>query len=475
MKKDLIQYTKELFLRRYPVFASELSKANLEYRTNLKYKTAATDGKNIYFDPDYLESLSDDEKVFVLAHELMHIKFNHARRMTDKNGIKRDPDIWNYVCDAIINANLECDGFKIKDGYVNSPEAIMYAAEELYDKLIKEKQTNPDFKLNLPGDGGEGSPIIGDDHTLWEESSEEKLKEESEQNTPDKGLTKPQMEVNEKEVFSKAREEKNIVPSDKLGTPPKGNDSKPAEGEEKEDDENCKSNNNEALERLKKLREQMLKKTQEGSSDSVNLGDVGIAKEYFDWRLLLRREIERSGYVWSQRRSIAENNFAYRLVENEVKDEAVTEVMIDVSGSVSLDLVKGFLRMLKPLLKESKLKVGCFNEKFWGMIEIKTTTDIDNFIIPEGARGHSRWTEDWDLAVRSFTKKKKINKIVFTDGKPEPGTMPKSDLKNENVIWLVYGNKNFKPCCGKVIQINTNQLRQMQNLSIDNNVNKRRR
>lgn len=135
--------------------------------------------------------------------------------------------------------------------------------------------------------------------------------------------------------------------------------------------------------------------------------------------------------------------------------------MIDVSGSVDLELVKSFLRQLKPLLEQSKLRVGCFNEQFWGFVDIKNVKDIDNFTIPRGAREHSAWTEDWDLAVRSFTKKREINKIVFTDGYPCPGTMPKEDLKRENIIWLVYGNKDFKPCCGKVINITEKQLEQL--------------
>ena len=57
--------------------------------------------------------------------------------------------------------------------------------------------------------------------------------------------------------------------------------------------------------------------------------------------------------------------------------------------------------------------------------------------------------------------------MVFTDGEPYPGNMPKEDLKNENVIWLVYGNKNFKPCCGKVIQINENQIQKLQSTFLD--------
>ena len=136
--------------------------------------------------------------------------------------------------------------------------------------------------------------------------------------------------------------------------------------------------------------------------------------------------------------------------------------MIDVSGSVDLELVKAFLRQTKPILKQSKLKVGCFNEKFWGFVDVKNVKDIDNFSIPRGARGIAAWTEDWDLAVRSFSKKREINKIVFTDGYPCPGTMPKEDLKRENVVWIVYGNSSFNPCCGKVININEKQLEKLQ-------------
>ena len=206
---------------------------------------------------------------------------------------------------------------------------------------------------------------------------------------------------------------------------------------------------------------QIHKDIRSAKEETIKLENIGESKEPIDWKVLLRREVEKTETIWSQRRSIAENNYAYRLEENDIEDEAETEIMIDVSGSVDLDLVKAFLRQIKPILKQSKLKVGCFNEKFWGLVDIKSVRDIDNFIIPREARGHPSWTEDWDLAVRSFTKKREINKIVFTDGYPCPGTMPKEDLKRENVIWLVYGNKDFQPCCGKVINITEKQLEQL--------------
>ena len=39
-----------------------------------------------------------------------------------------------------MNANLERDGFTIKEGYVNKPEALNYSAEEFYEILLKERE-----------------------------------------------------------------------------------------------------------------------------------------------------------------------------------------------------------------------------------------------------------------------------------------------------------------------------------------------
>ena len=490
--KKLLQDVKRLMIARYPRFGAQIAAANLEYSTDLQYHTAATDGKNIYFDPDFLASLSYDDKLFIIAHELMHVKFEHMYRIMDKDGQRRDLNLWNIATDAIINANLERDGFKIKDGYVKMPEALNYNAEELYEKLLREKQTeqqsgnngggqkgkqqsgnnpnqsqsgqpdqqngqgNAQSQKNGQGDSGQQSQggqnqeqgagsgeQFADDHSLWEKAFEDSQRQRNEQKSGQKG----QPSQNFKDI--------QVNPNEQI-----------PEFEEAQFDEKAEfqENRQERLERAKRnmqrLRDQELKKS---DSRDIELGEVGQAKAILDWKTLLRREVEKTETIWSQRRSIAENNYAYRLEENDIEDEAETEVMIDVSGSVSLEMVKAFLRQLKPILKESKLKVGCFNEKFWGMVEIKSDRDIDSFKIPAEARGQAAWTEDWDLAVRSFTKKREVNKIVFTDGEPCPGTMPKKDLKGSNVIWLVYRNRDFHPCCGKVIDVYPKDLQNMIN------------
>ena len=76
----------------------------------------------------------------------------------DRNGQQRDQELWNIATDAIINANLERDGFKIKDGYVNMPEALNYSAEEFYEKLLKEKQA----ELQQRSENGQSQRQNGD-------------------------------------------------------------------------------------------------------------------------------------------------------------------------------------------------------------------------------------------------------------------------------------------------------------------------
>lgn len=115
MAEDLITNTKKLILARYPRFGTEIAKARIEYRKDLKYHTAATDGKNVYVDPDYFASLTEEEREFLVAHEIMHMKYEHMYRMKTKEAEIRNPEIWNEATDAIINANLERDGFVIKE------------------------------------------------------------------------------------------------------------------------------------------------------------------------------------------------------------------------------------------------------------------------------------------------------------------------------------------------------------------------
>ena len=485
---DTIYDIKRKMLTKYPRFGSEIAVTNIEYKDDLPFHTAATDGKNIYIDPKYFEGLSENDRLFTIAHEIMHIKFMHMYRLTDKDGKKRNLELWNIATDAIINANLERDGFTIKDGAINMPEALNYSAEEFYEILLKEKEEKEKQQQQKNGQGnqgdskeqnesGDGKDNSQSDMDKQGKQSDEQGQDENQSSGDEKSESengKPSYQGDDhslwEEAFRNQQEKKESSQKQQNNNQKQGTVPKKQPEVDFDERSEFEDNRKEKRERFKTRREKTEQDIRNSDGKTINLGGVGESKEAIDWRALLRREIEKTETIWSQRRSIAENNYAYRLEENDIEDEAETEIMIDVSGSVDLDLVKAFLRQIKPILKQSKLKVGCFNEKFWGLVDIKNVRDIDNFTIPREARGHSAWTEDWDLAVRSFTKKREINKIVFTDGYPCPGTMPKEDLKRENIIWLVYGNKTFNPCCGKVINITERQLEQLHLVNRDTSI-----
>ena len=275
----------------------------------------------------------------------------------------------------------------------------------------------------MGGSGKIDESQIFDDHSLWEIEFDKSMasKESS-------GLEVVLDEVNEKEDFEKNRREK--------------------------------------LNRYRE-RHQTSDEVLKGNLIFTNLGE---SQNPIEWKKFLRRELEKEDTAWSRRHSVAENNFAYRLEDSEVDEDSETEVMLDISGSIEIDFIRAFLRQLKPLLECSKLRVGCFNGKFWGMKPIKSVRDIDRFSIPSEARGSAAGITNLDLAARSFSRKsKRCNKIVFTDGFASSGMMPKKDLMRENIIWLVCRTQeefamyyDYAPCCGKCIKVSKEAILEIQ-------------
>lgn len=74
--------------------------------------TAATDGRRIYYNPQYLASLKPPERVFVLAHEVYHTVSRHPQRMkhySNEDGFRGLPwstELFNVCADYVINADL---------------------------------------------------------------------------------------------------------------------------------------------------------------------------------------------------------------------------------------------------------------------------------------------------------------------------------------------------------------------------------
>ena len=87
----------------------------------------------------FLESLSHDEQLFLMAHEIWHNVMIHFIRMN----ANYDHQLWNIATDMEVNQILVKDGFTKIDNCMypsnfNFPENL--SAENYYDLLVKENQ-----------------------------------------------------------------------------------------------------------------------------------------------------------------------------------------------------------------------------------------------------------------------------------------------------------------------------------------------
>ena len=437
-----IETLKRKMLIKYPFFGSVV--ANVEYKEDNNISTAATDGKKIYYNPEFLGKLSVEEQTFVLSHEVCHIAFNHILRSEGKIQM-----LWNIATDAVINQFLKRDGLKIVEGGVDMAEAINYDAEQLYEKLLQEekekKQQNSKENNQQSSSGGQNSQ--NQNNKSQDQSGSESGENSQEEKQQDVGHDTHSMweqaVKNHKSGQTKSELEKKQEELENIG-----------------EKDSFEKNSEEKKEQLKELKEELLKKALQAGNltnrDIRKIDNIGVSKPIIDWRYALKEAIKYD-VDWSYANATMENNVVVANLEEQPIPE--TEIVIDTSGSVSEVLLKNFLRECKNILKHTKLKVGCFDTEFYGFNEIRTEEDINNMQF-QGGGG-----TDFNVAVGAFSRRVE-NKIIFTDGK---ASMPAIPL---DAIWIVYGEQIINPNGGRVIYITHEQLDKL--YSDDTNIFKAR-
>ena len=96
--------------------------------------TASTDGRRIFCSAEYILERSDDESMFILAHEVLHCALLHFSRQRGKMDEHR---MWNFAIDHEVNALLEKDGLKVPDGAVIYREYLDCSAEQVFQYLLE--------------------------------------------------------------------------------------------------------------------------------------------------------------------------------------------------------------------------------------------------------------------------------------------------------------------------------------------------
>lgn len=137
MEVNKLSKAKSALILDQPFFASILLGLPMVEDKNIP--TMATNGDEIRYNPDFLNTLSLSETVFVLAHETMHCVFQHMHRRGT-----RDHNKWNQAGDYVINDTLirERVGTMPQGGLHNSALVVQGngTTEGVYDLLPKGSQ-----------------------------------------------------------------------------------------------------------------------------------------------------------------------------------------------------------------------------------------------------------------------------------------------------------------------------------------------
>jgi predicted metal-dependent peptidase len=172
-REEDTEYIREKVLRKFPLLGVIMSHLKIVARGNLRdidgkpLDTATTDGETIYYHPEFFSSLSDSEKIFILAHEILHIAFNHILRSKD-----RDQNLWGMATDAVINQILKSEGLPLVKGSIDREDAINRSAEEVYGALFKDaeedklKEVKSDWIVNY----SESQEADRGRHNIWNDA-----------------------------------------------------------------------------------------------------------------------------------------------------------------------------------------------------------------------------------------------------------------------------------------------------------------
>jgi len=126
---------------------------NLPFVFDENIPTASTNGKRIKFNPEFVDSLTDEEVKFLVAHECLHPMLEHNYRRGE-----RQPRRWNMAADYVINQLLTGDNVGRMPKMGLHDPAIYNAgggtSEGIYNILPEDPEGDP---LDDCEDG-EGSP-----------------------------------------------------------------------------------------------------------------------------------------------------------------------------------------------------------------------------------------------------------------------------------------------------------------------------
>tara|TARA_A200000159_G_scaffold28226_1_gene24906 strand:+ start:121 stop:1353 length:1233 start_codon:yes stop_codon:yes gene_type:complete len=362
-------------------------------------QTAATDGRNFYYNTEFVKKLSTKKLEFLFAHEIGHCVFDHFGRAGSRNrqlcNISQDYAINQILADEKIGEVIDEVPICLDSQYRG------LAWEEIYDKLYEKADIREISLDELMQELGEtlDEHINGD----GAQSKDGKDKEQD-------GETRGKAPVLTKEEKQKIKDE--IKEAMIQSAAAAGAGKTPA-----------------AIQRLIK----------------------DLTEPKMNWREILRMNIQslvRNDYSFSRpsRKGWASGVILPGLKNDETIDVAIA---IDMSGSIGLDDATVFLTEVKGIMdqyEDYNVKIWCFDTEVYNYAEFSADAgDGIETYEPKGGGG-TEFMVNWDFMKENGIEPKKF--IMFTDGYPWGSW---GDENYCDTLFVVKGNERAESPFGQTV------------------------
>lgn len=349
--------------------------------------TAATDGRNFYYNTRFIEMLKPKEIEFLFGHEVLHCVYDHFGRRGDRN-----PQLWNVANDYCVNSDLK----KHRVGEFITTVPCLYdsqydgmSSEEVYDILYESAD-----KISID----DLIDRVLDEH--MDHDSEGGSSGHKEGN----GKGRPTLSQQERD---KIRDEiKEAVLSAA---------------------QTCDAGN---------------------LPVGVRRLIQNLTEPKMNWRELLRMQLEstiKSDYTWlrSSRKGWHVDAVMPGMKTTDAIDIAIG---IDMSGSISDEQGRDFLAEVKGIMEafdSYRIHVVCFDTAIYNpqQFDSDNLEDITEYEL-QGGGGTDfecvfKYLKDNDIEPKKL--------VMFTDGYPFGSW---GDENYCDTVWIIHGNKNPDPPFG---------------------------
>ena len=353
--------------------------------------TAATDGRNFYYNSRFIDLLKPKEVEFLFGHEVLHCVYDHFGRRGD-----RDPMLFNVANDYAVNGDLK----KHRVGEFITSVPCLYdskyegkSSEEIFDDLYENAE-----KINL-------SALIDkllDDHLDGEGDSDS----DEDGDEKDGRGKKPKLSAEERQKIRDEIKEAVMAAaaaSDGAGNLPAG---------------------------VKRL-----------------IQDMTAPK--LNWRELLRMQLEstiKSDYTWM--RASRRGWHMDAVMPGQRPDELIdVAIGIDASGSIDERMLRDFLAETQGIMDQFqsyRIHIFTFDTRVYNPAQYNSD-NLDTMCDYEVSGGGGT---DCD-AIYNYLKEEQIEPkrlVVFTDGYPFGSW---GDENYADTVWIIHGNTTVVPPWGQ--------------------------